>query len=541
MPPIPPAIINIAKFAVLLGVLVFVHELGHFLLARRFGVYVKKFYLGFDVGGLKIFSFQGKETEYGIGILPLGGYVKMAGQEDVPPADEEARAKLEAENRDIPAERRFDHKSLRRRAAIVAAGPAMNLLLGVLLFIVIAWIGYRIPGYQAETRIGLVVEGMPAERAGIRSGDLIREVGGRPVTDWKELRLELMGSRAGEELPIVLEREGETEEILVVPERPPGASYSQIGIAEAGKVMVWNLQTDSPAARAGLQEKDILIRLNGEPLPAPGAVVKLLEEVTGDRVSLEVLRPETEELLEVTVPLEFLVFIPGIDLQQDRVRWVDPRGEGEVRKLRLGDRVVEIDGRPVAPEEVAGRISAAAPGEELVLTVRRSRWFSLRPATRLTVGVPVSSRPVLSGITLAYDPEPILIRYPGLAAIPEGLRMGVENVEEVLKLFYFLLTGRVGGAAVGGPVMIFQVTSGVRGLSDFLIILAVISVNLGLINLVPLPVLDGGHLLFFGLEGILRRPLPPRVVLAAQQVGLAVIAALILLITYKDILRVLGY
>jgi len=84
-----PAIINVAKFIVLLGILIFVHELGHFLLARRYGVYVKKFFLGFDIGGLKIFSFKGRETEYGIGILPLGGYVKMAGQEDVPPGDEE--------------------------------------------------------------------------------------------------------------------------------------------------------------------------------------------------------------------------------------------------------------------------------------------------------------------------------------------------------------------------------------------------------------------------------------------------------------------
>ncbi len=541
MPTIPPAIINVAKFIVLLGVLIFVHELGHFLLARRFGVYVKKFYLGFDIGGLKIFKYQGRETEYGIGILPLGGYVKMAGQEDVPPADEEARKKLEEENRDIPPEQRFDRKPLRQRAAIVAAGPVMNILLGVFLFIGIARIGFQTPRYLAETRVGQVERGMPAERAGVRPGDSIREVDGRPVENWEELQRRLRGSRAGRELPVVLEREGEELTVTVTPERLPGVGYSQIGIAPAGKVVVRGILPDSPASRAGLEAGDILVSLNGRPLPAPGTVRELLEEFTGDRVSLEVVRPETEERFEVSVATEFPVFIPGLYLEQDRVVGIDPRAEGEVEKLQKGDRVVEIDGRPVRPGEVAGRVSAAAPGEELILTVHRSRWFALRPASRITVGVPVSSRAVIPGIQIDYVREPVLTRYYGLAAIPAGLRMGVSRAVEVLEVFYLLLTGRLGGAAVGGPVMIFQVTSYVRGLSDFLILLALISVNLGLINLVPLPVLDGGHLLFFGLEGIIRRPLPPRFVQAAQQIGLAVIAALILLITYKDILRVLGY
>ncbi len=541
MPPIPPAIINIAKFVVLLGVLIFVHELGHFLLARRYGVYVKKFYLGFDIGGLKIFSFQGKETEYGVGILPLGGYVKMAGQEDVPPADEEAREKLEEENRDIPPERRFDHKPLRRRAAIVAAGPVMNILLGVFLFIGIARIGFQTPRYLADTRVGQVEKGMPAERAGIRPGDVIREVDGRPVESWEELQRRLRGSRADRELPMVLEREGEERTVTVIPERLPGVGFSQIGIAPAGKVVVSGIFPDSPPARAGLEAGDILISLDGRPLPAPGAVREILGEHTRGPVSLEVLRPETEERFEVSVPTEFPVFIPGLYLDRDRVIGTDPRAEGEVEKLQRGDRVVEIDGRPVLPEEVADRISAASPGEELILTVHRSRWFALRPASRITVRVPVSSRAVIPGVQLDYDRQTVLTRYYGLAAIPAGLRMGVTRAVEVLEVFYLLLTGRLGGAAVGGPVMIYQVTSYVRGLSDFLILLALISVNLGLINLVPLPVLDGGHLLFFGLEGILRRPLPPRFVLAAQQIGLAVIAALILLITYKDILRVLGY
>ncbi|MDP8235185.1 MAG: RIP metalloprotease RseP [Candidatus Erginobacter occultus] len=541
MPAIPPAIINIAKFVVLLGILIFVHELGHFLLARRFGVYVKKFYLGFDIGGLKIFRFRGKETEYGIGILPLGGYVKMAGQEDLPPGDEEGRKKLEEENKDIPPDRRFDKKPLHQRAAIVAAGPVMNLLLGVGLFVLIARIGIRTPGYLTEPRVGWVEEGMPAERAGIRPGDLVREIAGRPVGDWEDLRRKLRATRAGEELEMVLEGEGPTRTVAVVPERFPGIGYSQIGISPAGKVTVWGLQTDSPAARAGLRTGDILVSLNGEDLLAPAAVGDFLKEFSGELLNLEIFRPETGEQFSFSVPAEYSPYIPGLYLEGGQVTAVDPRAEGAVGKLKKGDRVVEIGGRPVDPEEVAGRIASASQGEEMVMTFHRSGWFVLKPASRITVGLEVSSRAVLPGVTITYDPEPVLIRYYGLAAIPAGLRMGVERAGEVLEVFYLLVTGRLGGAAVGGPVMIFQVTSYVRGLSEFLALLALISVNLGLINLVPLPVLDGGHLLFFGVEGIIRRPLPPRVTLAAQQVGLAVIAVLILLITYKDVLRLLGY
>jgi regulator of sigma E protease len=536
-----PAIINVAKFIVLLGILIFVHELGHFLLARRYGVYVKKFFLGFDIGGLKIFSFKGRETEYGIGILPLGGYVKMAGQEDVPPGDEEGLKKLEEEDKDVPSHRRFDRQPLRQRAAIIAAGPVMNLLLGVGLFVLIARIGFHTPAYQAESRVGLVGEGMPAERAGVRPGDLVREIDGHPVEDWTDLQRQLMSSRAGEELELLVEREGDLRMITVIPEKSPEAGFPQIGISPPGKTMVGDLESDSPVARAGLKEKDILVSLNGEPLPAPGAVGKLLRDFAGDRIELEVLRPETGERFSVSIPPEF-PYLSGIDLKQGRVRWVDPEAEGGGAELKKGDRVVEIGGRPVAPEEVADRIQAAAPGDELVLTFHRSGWIAFKPSTRITVSVPVSAQAGIPGVvSIEYDPESILTRYYGWSAVPAGIRLGLEKTGEILEVFYLLLTGRLGGAAIGGPVRIFQVTSYVEGISDFLILLALISINLGLINLVPFPVLDGGHLLFIGLEGVIRRPLPERFLLIAQQIGLAVIAVLFVLITYKDILRLLGY
>ncbi len=540
MPAIPSSIIAIAKFLVLLGILIFVHELGHFLLARLFGVYIKKFFLGFDVGGLKIISFKGKETEYGIGILPLGGYVKMAGQEDVPPGDEEGRKKLEEENKHIPPERRYDRKPLLQRAAIIAAGPAMNLLLGIGLFILIARIGFQTPGYLEEPRIGYVEEELPAARAGIIPDDLVREVDGQPVDDWDGLQRILRRSRAGEEIPVILERAEEVRMVAVTPEKPPGASHPQIGISPAGRVAVWALQTDSAAGRAGLKPGDILVSLNGEDLSSPREVGKLLKDYSGDRLDLEVFRPAGGEEFKISLPPEY-PFISGIHLVRERVREIDPRAGGDIGKVKKGDRLVEVNGRPVEPEEIAGLIKAASPGEELVLTFRRARWFSLRPAIRITISAPVSSQASIGGVRLDYDPEPVLTRYRGWSAVPAGIRLGLEKTVEILEVFYLLLTGRLGGAAIGGPVMIFQVTSYVRGVADFLILLALISINLCLINLLPFPVLDGGHLLFLGLEGIIRRPLPDRFLLVAQQVGMAVIAVVFILITYRDILRLLGY
>ena len=289
-----------------------------------------------------------------------------------------------------------------------------------------------------------------------------------------------------------------------------------------------------------MEPGDILVSLNGNKLSSPLQVERLLEDYSGSSLALGISRSATGERLEVFLPPEY-PFISGIQLAQDRVREVDTRAGGEIGKVEKGDRLIAINGRPVEPEEIAGLIRAASPGEELVLTFLRSRWFSLRSAIRITISAPVSSQASIGGVILDYAPEPVHIRYRGWSAVPAGLRLGLEKTAETIEVFYLLLTGRLGGEALGGPVMIFQVTSYVRGVADFLILLALISINLCLINLLPFPVLDGGHLLFLALEGIIRRPLPERFLLVAQQVGMAVIAVVFILITYRDILRLLGY
>jgi regulator of sigma E protease len=533
-------IISIAKFAVVLGILVFVHELGHFMVARWAGVYVKKFYLGFDIGGLKLFRYKGRETEYGIGILPLGGYVKMAGQEDVPPSDDEAREKLEEENKDIPPERRFDHKSVSQRVAIIVAGPLMNLILGLAAFIIVAFVGIQIPIHLSEPVIGGVEEGMPAAVAGVIPGDKIVAIDGNKTDDWQDLYYQILRSEAGREIGITIARGEDIIDSGITPEKFLGTPYPLIGITPGGEVETWVVQTDSPAYAAGLRVGDVIREINGISALAP-AIEYYLADPAAEELRLTVYNQELDEVSQVKLPISPISIIRGLDLEEGRVKNVNYRAEGELLSLKKGDQVVAVDGVEVSPEEVGGLIRAAVPGSILELGIERSGWMFFKPSEEFAVRAMVSTIPSLEGVLIHYSPEEVTVQYSGWKAVEAGAGMAVESVERMIDVFYLMISGRLGPSGVAGPVGIFKITSRVSRLSQLLSLLALISINLGIINLFPLPVLDGGHLMFFLIEAIIRRPLSERFLLIAQQSGLVLLAALILLITYNDILRVLGY
>jgi len=540
MKSIIPIIISIAKFAVVLGILVFVHELGHFMVARWAGVYVKKFYLGFDIGGLKLFRYKGRETEYGIGILPLGGYVKMAGQEDVPPGDDEAREKLEEENKEIPPDRRFDHKSVGKRVAIIVAGPLMNLILGLVAFIIVAFIGIQVPIHMSEPVIGGVEEGMPASVAGVVPGDKIIAVDGKKTDDWQDLYYQIMRTEAGREIDITIARDDEIIESRITPGKYLGTDYPLIGITPGGEVVTWIFQTDSPAYAAGLRSGDVIREINGIPALNP-SIEYYLEDPAADDIALTVYNPELDEVSQFKLPVSLISIIRGMELEEGRVKNVNYRAEGELLSLKKGDQVVAVDGVGASPEEVGGLIRATEPGSILELGIERSGWMFFKPSEEFTVRATVSVMPSLEGVLIHYSPEEVTVQYSGWKAIEAGMSMAVESVEKMIDVFYLMITGRIGPSGVAGPVGIFKITSRVSRLSQLLSLLALISINLGIINLFPFPVLDGGHLVFLFIEAIIRRPLSERFMLITQQAGLVLIAALFLLVTYNDILRAFGY
>jgi len=540
MESIIPIIISIVKFGVVLGILIFVHELGHFMVARWAGVYVKKFYLGFDIGGLKLFRYKGKETEYGIGILPLGGYVKMAGQEDVPASDEEAQEKLAEEDKDIPLDRRFDHKSIRSRLAIIVAGPLMNLILGLVVFIIVAFIGIQVPIHMSEPLIGGVEERLPAAAAGVVPGDRIVAVDGVKTDNWEDLFYQIMRTESGREIGMTISRGEERIDTRITPEKFLGTRYSRIGIAPGGQVVTWVVQTDSPAYAAGFQVGDVIREINGIPVLSP-MIEYYLTDPEADEIQLTGYHPDLDEVFQVELPISPVSIIRGLYLDGGRVDNIDYRAEGELLSLKKGDQVVAVEGAEVSPDEVIGVIRAAAPGSILELGIERSGWMFFKPSKEFTVRAEVSSMPSLEGVVIHYSPGEVTVQYFGWKAVEAGAGMAVESVRKMFDLFYLMISGRIKTSEVSGPVGIFKITSQVSGLSRLLYLLALISINLGIINLFPLPVLDGGHLLFFLIEAVIRRPLSEKFMLIAQQTGLALIGILFLLVTYNDILRVLGY
>ena len=540
MESIIPIIISIVKFGVVLGILIFVHELGHFMVARWAGVYVKKFYLGFDIGGLKLFRYRGKETEYGIGILPLGGYVKMAGQEDVPASDEEAQEKLAEEDKDIPLDRRFDHKSIRSRVAIIVAGPVMNLILGLVVFIIVAFIGIQVPIHMSEPLIGGVEEGLPAAAAGVIPGDRIVAVDGVKTDNWEDLFYQIMRTESGREIGMTISRGEKRIDTKITPEKFLGTRYSRIGIAPGGQVVTWVVQTDSPAYAAGFQVGDVIREINGIPVLSP-MIEYYLPDPEADEIQLTGYHPDLDEVFQVELPISPVSIIRGLYLDGGRVDNIDYRAEGELLSLKKGDQVVAVDGVEISPGEVTDLIRAADPGSILELGIERSGWMFFKPSKEFTVRAEVSSMPSLKGVVIHYSPEEVTVQYSGWKAVEAGAGMAVESVRKMLDLFYLMISGRIKTSEVSGPVGIFKITSQVSGLSRLLYLLALISINLGIINLFPLPVLDGGHLLFFLIEAVIRRPLSEKFMLIAQQTGLALIGILFILVTYNDILRVLGY
>ncbi|MCX6348841.1 MAG: site-2 protease family protein [Candidatus Aureabacteria bacterium] len=538
MSSLPIHLISIAKFLVVLWILVFVHELGHFLAARLCRVRVKKFYLGFDLGGLKLLRFRRGPTEYGIGVLPLGGYVKMAGQEDLPSDDPAAVEKIEEEDRDVPPEERFDRKPLWQRALIIAAGPFMNVILGFLLFILIAFQGMTVFKPYQGTTVGNVESGSPAAQAGLLPGDEVLSVDGWKVQEWRDFLLRIMTARADVPLPIVFRRGGEERQVMVSPRVLPGSDRPRIGVAPAGRAMVWVEETSCAAARSGLATGMVVTALDGRPSLYPA----LQEEIAsrpGGEIRLGMENPETGETFEIEVETESHAVIPGLYLKGGTVAQpVDYRARGETASLRKGDRILEANGEEVSPERLAEIIAASAPESPLRLIVERPRRLFFLPPSRLTIALTVMAEGRIPGISFDYYPDAVTVRYRGWKAVRQGAAETVRMIETIFSFLYYLLVGLASPADLAGPVRIFDLTRQLHHVSEIVHFLALISVNLAVVNLFPLPVLDGGHILFILIEAVRRRPLSRRALIIAQQIGLAVIILLFLMVTYNDIIQV---
>ncbi len=434
---------------ILLGILIFVHELGHFLFAKLVDVKVLKFSLGF---GPKVLGKKYGETEYLISSVPLGGYVKMLGEESGDEISAEDRA------------RAYNSQPVGKRMLIVFSGPVFNILFAALVFTLISASGVPVP----YPDIGKVAEDSPAARAGFATGDRVLAVDGKAVKGWDELESFISKSK-GEPLLFTIRRGEAVKELSVTPEKKTekdifGESKEvwNFGISPLLYPDVGEVTQGSPAGKAGLQKGDRIVEIEGTALKTWQDMTAVIHESPGR-------------------PLKF--------------------------RIKRGDRLIEVI---ITPE----KNTLTLPGGE-----------------KKEIGL-IGVRPLGNDFIKRYGPA-------------EAVRFGVMRTWDVSVLTVVsivkLIQRIIPAETIGGPILIFQMAGqqAAHGALSFFTFLAVISINLGVLNLLPIPMLDGGHGLFLLIEAVRRKPLSEKVIMIAQRTGLALIITLMIFAFYNDIMRLI--
>ncbi len=534
--------VNFLRFVALVGVLVFVHELGHFLAARLFGVKVLQFSLGF---GPRIFGVRWRGTEYRIGLLPLGGFVKMLGEDPddpVPTAD---------------ATKAFAAQSVLRRTLIVLAGPLMSLAFPLLLYFMVA-LGHRT---LTPPIIGTVVPGHPADGK-LQPGDRVLSINGREVFSFQGIR-EQIASSPGRPMRMRIERSGQPVEVTITPlsvklDQPLDVVEfaGRAGIAAGFALPVIAVRdARSPGAVAGLRTFDLVLSYAGRPLSRAVELERLLAVSRGSSVPVAFVRPVAiNAALGGLCDLE--VFDPGLSMltpeagdgdvpSRTGIESTDlyvadvPAGSPEYAMgLRRGDRILAVDG--VAPP------SWEALREALLDDPNRTHSISFRRDGREVAGAFRVAREEFTDEFGQRFRRPVAPLEPPIEnphLFSGAARAAVRETAHALGFLslaiWRVVQGRVPASSVGGPIAIYDASASTagEGVAGFLRLMALISINLGLLNLLPVPTLDGGHLLFYGAEAVRRRPLTLRTRRLASLAGLVVLLALMGLAVKNDLTR----
>jgi regulator of sigma E protease len=535
----------------LLAGLIFVHELGHFVVAKLLHVKVLRFSIGF---GTRLAGFTYGETEYRLSILPLGGYVKMAGEDPSQPVAPE----------DVG--RTFLEQPPWRRLAIAFAGPAANLIFPFVVYLALglAQNGTLVPGPV----VGSVAPGSPAAMAGLAPGDRVEAVAGpgeapRPVHYFSDLR-ELVSPRPGVALTFTVRRGGASRQLEITPAREEDVNPVEtrpIGIIGVTPVFAAALAAPAPGVASPLQPLDLVTGVNGRQVRHAGELEAALAAAACAPVRLEVRRgigqaraPETLEGVPTCTASGGAAVLAADPSVSAYLSQVDEGSPAKVAGLARGARLVSVNGKPIR----AGRdLNAVArefqPGQPVALGLGDGRTVTLvpgeekykdevtrEPRSRPAIGFHLEDR---AGIdTRALMAEEVPLR----RGLGELGRLAAEQLSEVVRLtvlgIYKIATLQLSFKNVGGTLMLFQIASEAAeaGLKVFLFQMALISVNLGLMNLLPIPVLDGGHIVTALIEGATRRRLSLRAREAANWVGLALLLTLMVFALANDVIRIWG-
>jgi regulator of sigma E protease len=537
-------------FVIVISIVVIIHEFGHFLLARLCGVRVEAFSLFF---GRAILKFKRGDTEWRLGVIPIGGYVKMLGQSDLDAVDTE----------DIDEDIRgasFAHKPLWAKALIVAAGPASNLLLAFVIFSLLFFAGYPTP----TTLLGSVDKDGAAWAAGIRPGDRIVAIDGEEVWRWDDMA-EIISDNPETPMTFSVERGQDRLETSVTPRMSRVKNIFQfdadagvIGVSLDGYLPIAGVSDPAgPAAAAGLRTGDLIKKVSGVEIHYFSDVERVLSgsegpiEIVIERggLALEEQERDPQEMsfvLTSPVPVNTPADI-GLERGDLYIHQVVEDNPAQMAGLLNGDRLFKINGQVLKDWRAFTEWARSNPGKELSVSV-------LREGREMNFAV--TPKPVMEKDMLGEEEEIGRVGiYPWLSfSMPEikkekylnpltafsrGMETSVKWTVLTIKGFFFLFTGDVSLKTLGGPIMIANLAgkSASGGFFSFFMFVAIISLNLAIINFLPIPVLDGGHLMIFGIEGIIRRPISAAGMQFVMKIGLFIVGILVVATFYNDISR----
>jgi regulator of sigma E protease len=530
-------------FVVVLGVLIFVHEFGHFIVAKLFGVYVDRFSLGF---GPRLFGITIGETEYRVSIIPLGGYVRMAGQFDLPEDyDKEATERY----KDVPTVRWFNRQPVSRRMLIIIAGPLMNLLFALPVAFVMLTTGIQQPLPLDVTTIGAVLPGSPAAVAGIIPGDRMRAINGVPVHTWEQL-VRAVRHRIGARTPITFVRDGKDITATIVPAVDQDAGYIGIGVDQMQRAMVSSITPDGPAAGSSLRDGDVVDRIVGLTSAELSmyALVDELQQHPDSRLVLGIKRfPPVRGVDETNTFTSSRAIVHAARV--GRLAHVDFGELGGVLVLVVkdsaptnfpvmtGDRIVAINGRQLSSKQLLHFIYAL-PAGDVAVTIERVEG---RIAKRLVTTNAVLRVTDMGRIGVDFTEASQRVVYSPLEALMLSPVRCYQVFLDTLDVLRMMVERKISLKGIAGPLTIARMTAAAArsGWDVLLGLVLLITVNLGILNLLPLPVLDGGHVVLLAIEGIIRRPLPVRFVVWFQKAGVVLLLALFTVVMYQDVVRLI--
>ncbi len=632
-------IFAITKVVLGFGLVIFIHELGHYLMARRNGVFVEKFAIGFDFFGAKLFTWYRGDTEYVIGAFPLGGYVKMKGQHDLP---EDGYVNADDDS--------YQSKSVWARTQIISAGVIANFLSAFVL----CWLAFVIGYHATPSAVGSL--SFEALDAGLRPGDVITAVDGSPVKTWDDLVLRYATEEGGSQVPFTVERDGQPKRLMLTIDREPSMPINFPDFQRPVELRVGSLEVGSPADRAGLKAGDRLLGIDGVPARTWAEFSTLIQRRPGQEITVQIERDgERKELTATTderspdlVPEVALPFVPKHPPSIDLVEAGSP---AEHAGLQVGDVVIAVGGRPVATWYDLWREGTygTAEGSAVALTVARGEdvldvtvtpgpipdwglpttalpalgiagkqpdrlevgalgpgapeglavgdvivgakaeielgddpesgktltdewkierppkhWMLLMMASQIVPDAPLEltverdgKRHTLQSVPVAGAGEPVTIGFLGIApwrtevlvrkgpieALGPTLKAPFRILQDFVDGIRAMAMQRASARMLAGPIGILQATYiyAEKSLGDLCNFLALLSVNLAIVNFLPIPITDGGHFVFLMYEKLKGRRMDEELEAKFQWAGLVFILMVFLFATFNDVGRIFGF